>query len=78
MNPAAMIKLMGAKKKFEKNHPKFSAFAKKMLECGIEEGTILEVTIIKPGGTPVRANIKVLDSDLDLLRGLKELSEDGI
>ena len=35
MNPAAMIKFMGAKKKFEKNHPKFAAFAKKMFESGI-------------------------------------------
>lgn len=28
MNPAAMFKLVGAKKIFERNHPKFAAFAK--------------------------------------------------
>lgn len=78
MNPAAMIKFMGAKKKFEKNHPKFAAFAKKMFESGIEEGTVIEIIVTKPGETPVRANIKVMDSDLELLRGLKELSEGGI
>lgn len=76
MNPTAMFKLMGAKKNFEKNHPKFTAFAKKMLQQGIEEGTVVEIMVTKPGGSPVRANIKVQASDLELLRGLKELSEE--
>lgn len=49
-----------------------------MFESGIEEGTVIEITVTKPGGTPVRANIKLLDSDLELLRGLKEMSEGGI
>lgn len=75
MNAAAMIKLMGAKKNFEKNHPKFSAFVKRMLERGIDEGTVLEVTVTRPGEAPIRANIKVQTSDLELLRGLKEMSE---
>lgn len=77
MNPAAMFKLMGAKKIFERNHPKFAAFAKKMMEQGVAEGTVLEVTVTKPGQAPVRANIRVQESDLELLRGLKELSEGG-
>ena len=41
MNPAAMIKFMGAKKKFEKNHPKFAAFAKKMFESGIDLNSVV-------------------------------------
>lgn len=49
-----------------------------MFESGIEEGTVIEITVTKPGETPVRANIKVMDSDLELLRGLKEMSEGGI
>lgn len=75
MNPAAMFKLMGAKKNFERNHPKFAAFVKKTLERGIGEGTVLEITVTRPGETPVRANLRVQESDLELLRGLKELSE---
>lgn len=76
MNPTAMFKLMGAKKNFEKNHPKFAAFAKKMLQQGIEEGTVVEITVTRTDGSSVRANIKVQASDLELLRGLKELSEE--
>ncbi len=75
MNPAAMIKLMVAKKNFERNHPKFAAFLKKTLERGIEEGSVVEITVTRPGETPVRANIRVQKSDLELLCGLKELSE---
>lgn len=77
MNPAAMFKLMGAKKTFERNHPKFSAFMKRMLERGVEAGTVLEVTVTRPGEAPVRANIRVQESDLELLRSLKEFSENG-
>lgn len=76
MNPTAMFKLMGAKKNFEKNHPKFAAFAKKMIQQGIEEGTVVEITVTRTDGSSVRANIKVQASDLELLRGLKELSEE--
>lgn len=77
MNPTTMLKLMGAKKTFEKNHPKFSAFAKRMLERGVEAGTVLEITVTRPGEAPVRANIRVQESDLELLKSLKELSESG-
>lgn len=76
MNPTAMLKLIGAKKNFEKNHPKFAAFAKKMLQQGIEEGTVVEIMVTRPDGSSVRANIKVQASDLELLRGLKELSDE--
>ncbi len=48
-----------------------------MLEREIEEGTVLEMTVTRPGEEPVRASIKVQTSDLELLRGLKEMSENG-
>lgn len=77
MNPTTMFKLMGAKKTFERNHPKFAAFAKSMFERGVEAGTVLEITVTRPGEAPVRANIRVQESDLELLKSLRELSESG-
>lgn len=75
MNPAAIMKLMVAKNKFSKNHPKFVAFLKAVFSREIEEGTILEVTVTRPGEEPITANLKILQSDLDLLTELKDIAQ---
>ena len=73
MNPAMLMKIMGAKKTFTNNHPKFAAFLNAVFKGGIEEGTIIEISVQKPGQEKLTSNIKVLQSDLDLLQGLKDL-----
>lgn len=40
---------------------------------GITEGTIIEVTVTKPGEAPVTANMKVQASDIELVNELKNL-----
>lgn len=74
VNPAAIMKLMGARNKFVSNHPKFAAFFKTVVTQGIEEGSIIEITVTKPDGTPITANMKVLQSDLELVEELKNLA----
>lgn len=73
MNPAAMVKLMGAKNKFSANHPKFVAFLKAVFSRPISEGTVIEITVTRPGEAPVTSNIKVNETDLELFESLKEL-----
>lgn len=73
LNPAAIMKLMSAKQKFNKNHPKFEDFVKSIFSRSLEEGTVMEITVTRPGEAPVTANLKVQQSDLELLAGLKEL-----
>lgn len=65
---------MSAKNKFTANHPKFVAFLKAVFSRPIEEGTIIEITVTRPGEDPVTANIKVQQSDLDLLNELKDIA----
>ena len=74
MNPASIMKLMSAKAQFERNHPKFMAFVKAIMSRPIEEGTVMEITVTRPGEEPLTANIKVQQSDLELLAELKGLS----
>ncbi|MCM1026596.1 MAG: hypothetical protein NC432_09165 [Roseburia sp.] len=69
------MRLMSAKAQFERNHPKFVAFAKTVLSRPIEEETVLEVTVTRPGETPITANIKVQQSDLELLAELREMGQ---
>lgn len=73
MNPAAMMKIMNASNKFKKNHPKLINFFQVVFQNGIPEGTVMEITITKPGEAPMTANMKVLDSDLELLDELKKM-----
>lgn len=77
MNPAMLMKLMNAKNTFSKNHPKFEAFIKNVVlgGNGIPAGTIIELTVTKPGEAPVSTNIRVQQSDLDMVESLKHLAE---
>ena len=73
MNPANMMKLMQAQKTFQANHPKFVSFLSYVFKGGVHEGTVIEITVTKPGEEPVTSNMKVLQSDLDLFNSLKDL-----
>lgn len=75
MNPASILKVMNAKNKFTSSHPKFVAFLNAVFSGGIEEGTVIEIKVTKPGQNPVTSNIRVLESDLELFQELKELAK---
>ncbi len=74
LNPSSVMKIMNAKNEFTANHPKFSAFINAVFKGGIEEGTIIEITVQKPGQEAMTANIRVKQSDLELFQELKELA----
>lgn len=75
MNPSAIMKMMNAKNKFTENHPKFVAFLNAVFSNGITEGTVIEITVTKPGQEPITTNMKVKQSDLDLIQELQELAK---
>ena len=74
INPMSMMKMMQAKNKFTENHPKFVQFLGAAFSGGIEEGTIIEISVEKPGQNRITSNIKVKQSDLELLAELKNLA----
>ena len=73
MNAASIMKLMSAKNQFSNNHPKFEAFLNSVFSKKMGEGTVIEMTVTRPGEKPLTANLKVQQSDLDLLEELKEV-----
>ena len=75
MNPAAMMKIMNAKNKFTANHPKFVSFLSTAFSRKIEEGTIIEITMTRPGEEPMTTTMKIQQSDLELFEELKELAK---
>jgi hypothetical protein len=74
INPASAMKIMKAKNQFTQNHPKVVAFFQNVLTSGITEGTIIEVTVTKPGQEPMTTNMKVKQSDIELFQGLKDIA----
>ena len=74
MNPAAMMKVMGAMNTFKANHPKFMSFLSYVFAGGFPEGTVIEITVTKPNQDPVTSNMRVTQSDLDLFESLKDVS----
>jgi len=75
MNAASILKFMNARNQFSRNHPKFEAFLQSVFSRPLEAETVIEITVTRPGEEPVTANIKVQQSDLELLAELKELTQ---
>lgn len=74
INPAAAMKVMKAKNQFVSNHPIFAAFFRNVLTGGVQEGTVIEITVTRPGEEPMTTNMRVQQSDIELFQNLKDLN----
>jgi uncharacterized protein YlxW (UPF0749 family) len=73
MNPNAIKQFMDARNQFAQNHPKFAAFMQTVAGTPFVEGTVIEITVTRPGEEPLTTNMRVTESDLALLNGLQEM-----
>jgi hypothetical protein len=73
MNMPNPLKLMELKNRFDKNHPKFSAFIKAAGRDALTEGSIITVSIQAPGKDELITNLKVTADDLALIEEIKNL-----
>lgn len=74
MNVGNMLKFSNAWNTFKKTHPKFPAFCRAVSKKGIREGSVLEISFTTPDGEKLETNLKVKQSDLELLEQLANLS----
>ncbi len=75
MNPQAMMQFMSAINTFKSNHPKFASFIEQFIRNGVPEGSVIEITVTGPDGVPVTTNMKVTESDIELIRTLKNIRQ---
>lgn len=73
MNPAALMQVMAAWNTFKTNHPKFPAFIDALRRQGIEEDTVIAISVTDKNGKTIETNIKVKQSDLELFDSLKNM-----
>lgn len=74
MNPAMLFKIKGAWEKFVQNHPKFPLFLRAASTSGIGEGYIIEVKITDTDGKAICTNVKLTESDMELIGMIKDMS----
>lgn len=74
MNPAMLFKIKGAWEKFVQNHPKFPLFLRAASASGIREGYIIEVKITDTDGKAICTNVKLTESDMELIGMIKDMS----
>lgn len=75
INPAKLFKIKGLWERFVKNHPRFSQFISAVQSNGMNEGSVIEITITTPEGKNISTNIKVTASDKEMLSELAELTK---
>lgn len=73
-NIGTMMKLQSALKTFNANHPRVMPFFKAIGAEGVKEGMVIEMTVRTPEGKSMTSNIKVQQSDLELIELLKNLN----
>ncbi len=71
----AIMRMMKARSQFSEAHPKVVAFMNSVFSTGIPAGTVIEISVRKPGEEPVTTNMRVTEEDLELMRDLQNLSE---
>lgn len=70
INPAMLFKMKQAKEKFMRNHPKFPQFLEAVNRDAVREGTVVEIKVTTPEGRTLSSNIKLKESDIELLHEL--------
>ncbi len=71
MNPSMLMKLGKAKNEFNANHPKFAPFLSAVNKTSLVEGTVIEITVTRPTGEQLKTNLKLKESDIELLKSLQ-------
>ena len=70
MDPLKMLQMKNAWGKFNKTHPRVQPFFTAVNKEGIRPGTVIEMKVVTPEGKEMVTNIKVQESDIELLQSL--------
>lgn len=70
-NPTAIFKAKKSWETFCGNHPRFPAFLQAVQSAGIQEGTVIEVSITTPAGKTMTTNVRLTASDMEAFNDLK-------
>ena len=76
-NPADLFKVRAAAETFNNNHPKLVPFFRAIQGKAMTPGTVIEMSVVDPSGERVETNLRVQESDIELIRLLMEIGAKG-
>lgn len=76
-NPADLFRVRSAAEKFNANHPKLIPFFGAVKDKAMTPGAIIEISVIDTSGERIETNLKVQESDLELIKLLMEIGAKG-
>ncbi|WP_036978401.1 hypothetical protein [Pseudobutyrivibrio sp. MD2005] len=76
-NPADLFKIRGAAEKFNSNHPKLIPFLGAAKGKAMTPGSVIELSITDPSGEKIETNLRVQESDIELINLLMEIGSKG-
>ena len=74
-NPSMLFKFKAMKDAFVENHPKMPQFFKAVQNIGIREGMVIDFKVTTPEGKAITANMRVKQSDVEMLNELLSLTD---
>jgi len=60
------------------NHPKFPSFLDAVSKRALCKDTIIEIKVTTPDGESLESNLRLKESDLEVLRQMQELRKEGL
>lgn len=77
INPADLFRVRSAAEKFNANHPKLIPFFGAVKNKAMTPGSVIEISVTDEAGERIETNLKVQESDLELIRLLMEIGAKG-
>ena len=76
-NPADLLRIRSAAAKFNANHPKLLPFFGAAKNKAMTPGSVIEIAITDPNGEKIETNLRVQESDIELINLLMEIGAKG-
>ncbi len=76
-NPADLFKVRSAAETFNRNHPKLVPFFSAVKNKAMTPGSVIEIAVTDPAGERIETNLRVQDTDLELINLLMEIGAKG-
>ena len=73
INPMTVMKMFNERHQFIKNHPEFYPFVKQTFGGEIPTGTVIEISVQKPGEEVKAVSMKVQDSEKALFHAVQDM-----
>ena len=77
INPMKFMQVKSMLATLKQNHPKFPSFLDAVSKRALCKDTIIEIKVTTPDGESLESNLRLKESDLEVLRQMQELRKEG-